>query len=206
MDLSTVGSAGTVVAVVMVAVVCFAIGGLSPATVVGRRRGVEVSSQGSGNPGATNLGRVLGRRWGIAVGVLDVLKGLVPTLVVLLTLGTWLALVAGAACVLGHIYSPYLGGRGGKGVATSLGAMLAVVPWAALVGLAAFLLALPFVRRLGDASVIATTVLVTIGVVLLVRADSTQERGVGAWLTLVALLVLVRHRRNIVAWVARRRG
>lgn len=206
MDLSTVGSAGLVVAVVSVAVVCFAIGGLSPATIVGRRRGVDVASEGSGNPGATNLGRVLGRRWGIAVGVLDVLKGLVPTLVVLLTLGTWLALVAGAACVLGHIYSPYLGGRGGKGVATSLGAILAVEPWAALVGLAAFLLALPFVKRLGDASVIATTVLVTVGVLLVLRADTTLERGVGVWLTLVALLVLVRHRRNIIAWVTRLRG
>ena len=76
----------------------------------------------------------------------------------------------------------------------------------ALVGLVVFLLALPFVRRLGDASVIATTVLVAIGVLLLVRADSTLERGVGVWLTLVALLVLVRHRRNIIAWVTRLRG
>lgn len=202
MNLSTTGS---VVAAVVVAVVCFAIGGLNPATAVGRSQGVDVATVGSGNPGATNLGRVLGRRWGIAVGVLDVLKGLIPTLVVLLTLGMWLALVAGAACVLGHIYSPYLAGRGGKGVATSLGAMLAVVPVAALVGLAAFLLALPFVKRLGDASVIATTVLVAIGVVLTVRAGDTVERGVGVWLTLVSLLVLARHRRNILIWVTRLR-
>ena len=203
MDLST---AGTVVAAVVVAVVCFAIGGLNPATMVGRSRGVDVSTQGSGNPGATNLGRVLGRRWGIAVGVLDVLKGLVPTLVVHLALGTWLALVAGAACVVGHIYSPYLAGRGGKGVATSLGAMLAVVPWVALAGLVVFLLALPFVRRLGDASVIATTVLAAIGVVLTVRADTGLERGVGVWLTLLSLLVLARHRRNILVWVTRMSG
>lgn len=197
---------GTAAVAVLVAAVCFAVGGLNPATIVGRSRGVDVSSQGSGNPGATNLGRVLGRRWGIAVGLLDVLKGLVPTLVVLLTLGTWLALVAGAACVVGHIYSPYLAGRGGKGVATSLGAMLAVVPWVALAGLVVFLLALPFVRRLGDASVLATTVLVTTGVVLTVRADGALERGVGIWLTLLSLLVLVRHRRNILVWVTRLRG
>ena len=96
MDLST---AGTVLAAVAVAVVCFAVGGLNPATAVGRSRGVDVAAVGSGNPGATNLGRVLGRKWGIAVGILDVLKGLVPTLVVQLTLGTWLALVAGAASI-----------------------------------------------------------------------------------------------------------
>jgi glycerol-3-phosphate acyltransferase PlsY len=202
-DLSSVGPVGTAGIVGGVAVVCFAIGGLNPATAVGRSRGVDVSSEGSGNPGATNIGRVLGRRWGIAVGVLDVVKGLVPTLAVLLTLGTWLALVAGVACVVGHIYSPYLSGRGGKGVATSLGAMLAVVPWAALVGLAVFLVVLPFVRRLGDASVVATTVLVTIGVVLTLRADDALELGVGVWLTLLSLLVLARHRRNILVWVTR---
>lgn len=203
MNLSTPAIA---VGVVVVAVVCFAIGGLNPATIVGRSQGVDVTSVGSGNPGATNLGRVLGRRWGIAVGVLDVLKGLLPTWVVLLTLGTWWALVAGAACVLGHIYSPYLGGRGGKGVATSLGAMLAVVPWVALGGLGAFLLALPLVRRIGDASVIATTVLATTGVVLTVRAGDAVDRGVGVWLTGVSLLVLARHRRNIMIWVTRLRG
>lgn len=200
MNLSTTG---TVVVAVVVGAVCFAIGGINPATVIGRRRGVDVAAVGSGNPGATNLGRVLGRRWGIAVGVLDVLKGLVPTAVVHLALGTWLALVAGAACVLGHIYSPYLAGRGGKGVATSLGAMLAVLPWVALAGLAAFLVALPFVKRLGDASVVATTVLATIGVVLTLRAEDTVGRGVGVWLTLLSLLVLARHRRNILVWVAR---
>ena len=193
MNLSTPAA---VVGVVVVAVACFAIGGLNPATIVGRSRGVDVATVGSGNPGATNLGRALGRRWGIAVGVLDVLKGLLPTLVVMRTMGTWWALVAGAACVLGHIYSPYLGGRGGKGVATSLGAMLAVVPWVALGGLGAFLLALPFVRRIGDASVIATTVLAATGVVLTVRAGDAVDRGV----------VLARHRRNILIWVTRLRG
>lgn len=199
-------TAGIVVAAVAVAVVCFAIGGLNPATAVGRSRGVEVATVGSGNPGATNLGRVLGRKWGIAVGILDVLKGLVPTLLVQLTLGTWLALVAGAACVIGHIYSPYLAGRGGKGVATSLGTMLAVVPWVALAGLVVFLLVLPFVKRLGNASVVATTVLVAVGVVLTVRADDSLDRGVGMWVTLLALLVLARHRRNILVWVARLGG
>ena len=203
MNLSTPAA---VVGVVVVAVACFAIGGLNPATIVGRSRGVDVATVGSGNPGATNLGRALGRRWGIAVGVLDVLKGLLPTLVVMRTMGTWWALVAGAACVLGHIYSPYLGGRGGKGVATSLGAMLAVVPWVALGGLGAFLLALPFVRRIGDASVIATTVLAATGVVLTVRAGDAVDRGVGVWLSGVSLLVLARHRRNILIWVTRLRG
>lgn len=197
---------GETVLVLVVVTVCFAVGGINPATIIGRRRGVEVSSVGSGNPGATNIGRAVGTRWGIVVGVLDVLKGLVPTWVVMVTMGTWVALFAGVACILGHIYSPYLGGHGGKGVATSLGAMLAVVPWVALAALVVFAVALPFVRRLGDASVLASGFLVVAGVVLAVRADTAVELAVGVWLCLVGALVLARHRRNIAIWMGRLTG
>lgn len=199
----TMSLLGHVLVTLVVATACFMIGGLNPATIIGRARGIEVASVGSGNPGATNLGRALGRKWGVMVGVLDVLKGFVPTLVVLLLLGTWVALFAGLACVLGHIYSPYLGGRGGKGVATSVGVILAVVPWIALVAIVVFALTLPFVKRLGHASVVATGSLVVAGVVLAVRADTREELGVGVWLVLVALIVLIRHRTNITAWVGR---
>lgn len=197
---------GQIVLTLVVTTVCFAIGGINPATIIGRRRGVEVSSIGSGNPGATNIGRAVGARWGIVVGVLDVLKGFVPTWAVLLTMGTWAALFAGGACVLGHIYSPYLGGHGGKGVATSLGVMLAVVPWVALAALVVFALALPFVRRLGDASVVTSAFLLLAGVVLAARADTGIELAVGLWLGLIAVFVLARHRRNIAIWTGRLTG
>lgn len=197
---------GQIVLTLVVTTVCFAIGGINPATIIGRRRGIEVSSVGSGNPGATNIGRAVGRKWGIVVGVLDVVKGFVPTWAVMLTMGTWVALFAGVACILGHIYSPYLGGHGGKGVATSLGALLAVVPWVALAALVVFALALPFVRRLGDASVITSGFLLLAGVVLAVRADTGVELAVGVWLGLIALLVLARHRRNIAIWTGRLTG
>lgn len=200
MSLST---SGTVLVGLVVATACYAIGGINPATIIGRARGVDVSQVGSGNPGATNLGRAVGRKWGIIVGLLDVLKGFVPTFVVLRTLGTWVALAAGVACVLGHIYSPYLGGRGGKGVATSLGAMLVLVPWVALAALVVFAVCLPFVKRLGNASVIASTFLLAAGVWLVVRADSTVDRGVAVWLVVVSLIVLARHHRNIAAWMGR---
>lgn len=203
MSLST---SSTVLVTLVVATVCYAIGGINPATIVGHARGVDVAEVGSGNPGATNLGRAVGKRWGILVGVLDMLKGFVPTFVVLRTMGTWVALFAGVACVLGHIYSPYLGGHGGKGVATSLGAMLAVVPWVALAGLVVFGVCLPFVQRLGNASVVASTFLLGAGVVLAVRADTSVDRGVGIWLVLVSLIVLARHHGNIAAWKGRLSG
>lgn len=196
-------ASGTVLVTLLVATLCYAIGGINPATIIGRARGVDVARVGSGNPGATNLGRAAGRKWGVIVGVLDVLKGWVPTFVVLRTLGTWVALFAGVACVLGHIYSPYLGGRGGKGVATSLGAILALVPWVALIAVAVFAAALPFVERLGNASVVAAMFLLGAGGWLVVRADTPVDRGVGVWLLLVSLIVLARHHRNIATWAGR---
>lgn len=199
----TLSTTSTIVAALLVATACYAIGGINPATIIGRRRGVDVTSVGSGNPGATNIGRAIGRKWGIVVGLLDVVKGFLPTFLVLHTLGIWVALAAGIACVLGHIYSPYLGGRGGKGVATSLGAILAVLPWVALAALLVFALCVPWVRRLGNASVVATTFLLAAGVWLVVRADVAYEWGEAVWLIVVALVVLARHRSNIASWMGR---
>src|SRR3954453_14706061 len=99
--------------------VSFFVGAVSPATIVARVRQADLT-QGSGNPGATNTGRLLGLRWGVVVAVGDVLKGLVPTLVALLWLGRPTAYAVGLACILGHVLSPYLRGRGGKGGGASL--------------------------------------------------------------------------------------
>ena len=110
------------------AVLAFLLGAVNPATILARVLGKDLTHSGSGNPGATNAGRVLGVRWGVVVGVLDVLKGLVPVVVAHELLGPVVALVVGLAVVLGHIWSPFLRGHGGKGVATSLGAILAVQP------------------------------------------------------------------------------
>jgi glycerol-3-phosphate acyltransferase PlsY len=91
-------------------------------------------------------------------------------------------------------------------VATSFGAILAIAPWVALVALLVFAVALPFVKRLGDASVVATGFLLVAGVVLTVRAATDIDRGVGVWLVVMALLVLARHRRNIEIWAGRLAG
>src|SRR6476620_11900012 len=109
-------------------VIGFLVGSVNSASSVARLRQTDLRGAGSGNPGSTNVGRVLGLRWGVLVGVLDVLKGLLPTLVALVWLDRFTAYVVGLACILGHVLSPYLRGRGGKGVATSLGAILAVFP------------------------------------------------------------------------------
>jgi acyl phosphate:glycerol-3-phosphate acyltransferase len=120
----------------------YLVGAIPFAYILARAHGKDVRSIGSGNIGATNLARALGRTWGYVCFVLDVLKGLVPMLVTLNTLkpiflergGTemqflWLWLAVGGASVLGHIFPVYLGFKGGKGVSTSLGVGLGLWPY-----------------------------------------------------------------------------
>ena len=116
----------------------FASGSVPFAYLLGRLGGVDVREAGSGNPGASNLGRLLGRRWGVGCFVLDVLKGAVPVAAAAgldARLGAGLGVPAAAAwvgvaaaAVLGHVFTPWLGFRGGKGVATGLGATLGLYP------------------------------------------------------------------------------
>lgn len=185
----------------------FLVGALNPATLLARILGKDLRGSGSGNPGATNAGRVLGVKWGVVVGVLDVLKGFVPCWLALRTSGWLVAAVAGVAVVLGHMFSPYLRGRGGKGVATTLGALLAVTPWVALVGLVAFAVLVALVRRVGEASVGTCVVLLVVGVLAFARVvPLVAPRHLGIFVVVLALLVLARHRRNIEAGWRRRRA
>ena len=177
-------------------VVGYLVGALSPATLAARRGGVDLRGIGSGNPGASNVGRALGRRTGVVVAVLDVLKGLVPAA------GFGLVdhragLLAGFAAVLGHVSSPFLRGRGGKGVATTAGAVLGSQPLWAPVLLVVWLAVLAARRWIALASMSAALSLLVVAVVL--REDRVWAAG-------LALVVLVRHRANVVTALALRRG
>jgi glycerol-3-phosphate acyltransferase PlsY len=169
----------------------FLVGAINPATLIAKARGIDLASSGSGNPGATNAGRVLGRRTGVLVGVLDVLKGLVPTLVFGLV-GPGAAETAGFFAVLGHIFSPFLRGHGGKGVATTLGAILGVQAVWLLAVLPAFALGYLVTRRVGIGSVLGALALIACG---LWWAGSTDQR---IFALALGVLILIRHQGNVV--------
>lgn len=190
---------------VLASVAAFVVGAVNPATILAKLLGKDLRHSGSGNPGATNAGRVLGARWGVVVGVLDVLKGLVPVLVAQQLLGTVTALFVGLAVVLGHIWSPFLRGQGGKGVATSLGAILAVQPWFGLGMVVVFGLLVWRMRWVAGASVSACLLLLALGVVTWFRWVPFGTWETGAWCVVLALVVIYRHRRNIELWISARR-
>lgn len=194
------------VQVALVAVVSFLVGSVNPATLLARALGRDLRASGSGNPGATNAGRVLGARWGVLVLVLDVAKAWLPTWLVLRSMGTVPALVAGLGVVLGHVYSPFLRGRGGKGVACAFGAVLAVEPFVALGAVVVFAVTKAFVPFVGEASVVAVLGIGVVGVLGAVGLVPGVGVVVGVWLVLLSAIVLRRHRRNILAWWGRLRG
>ena len=135
---------------ILIAVACYLIGGIPFSLIIGKLNGVDIRTKGSGNVGATNCGRLCGRKWGLLCFVLDFLKGFGPAIGAVL-LADRLGLEQSACAVIGpvgtvggHIYTPYLKFKGGKGIATSAGAICAVawlpvviafVVWAAVVGL-----------------------------------------------------------------------
>jgi glycerol-3-phosphate acyltransferase PlsY len=183
------------------ALVGYALGAVNPAAILARMFGADLRGSGSGNPGATNVGRVLGPRWGVLVGVLDVLKGFLPAWAFGYAVGQTAGEVAGIAAVLGHITSPYLRGRGGKGVATALGAILGVQPLLAVPVLVAFGIGVAVWHRVGLGAMLGALVLVASGIIGW-RAGWTDESDM--WFAIIlGVMVLVRHKRNLrEAWLA----
>jgi glycerol-3-phosphate acyltransferase PlsY len=163
--------------------------------VLASRRGVDLRGVGSGNPGATNVGRALGRRLGVLVAVLDVLKGLLPA-AGFGALDHRAGLLAGVAAVLGHVTSPFLRGRGGKGVATAGGAILGSHPLWAVPVILTWLVVAATARRTAPASVSAALAVL---VVALVARDDVP------WAAALAAVVVLRHQPNLRRWLATRR-
>jgi acyl phosphate:glycerol-3-phosphate acyltransferase len=175
--------------------------GAIPASYVAGRlaRGIDLREHGSGNLGATNTFRVLGAKVAAPVMVFDILKGTLPVLLFsqLDGSGDWRwELAYGAAAIVGHVFSVYVGFKGGKGVATSAGVFLALAPAAVGAGLLVWLLVLRGTRMVSAASISAAA---TVGVLLLLSPwmgdgirDEVRILG-GA----IVLFIIFAHRSNI---------
>jgi len=118
---------------ILLIVFCYLIGAIPCGYLVGRLRGVDIRSRGSGNIGTTNAFRVLGPKHGLIVFVCDVAKGLIPVLIAKTLGGPDWGVAAGLAAVAGHNWSIFLGFRGGRGVATGAGVVLALMPKVVLI-------------------------------------------------------------------------
>ncbi len=202
------------------------VGSIPFGLLLGKFKGVDLREHGSGNVGATNAGRVLGKKLGFLCFALDVLKGLGPVLGFALltdtrsvvagavfivppnalseqpTLSALSWLVIAAAAVLGHVFPVWLKFKGGKGVATSLGVLLGVFPYLtvpAALGFVAWYITVKVSGYVGLASVVAALLLpvFTVGSGLLWGLQPGPIAVFGAVTGLLALLVIFRHRGNL---------
>ena len=171
----------------------------------GRLVGIDIRQAGSGNVGATNVVRVLGKGYGYPVFALDFLKGFGAVKISMLIAPgrppEWnspeiFGILAALSSVLGHLYPPWLKFKGGKGVATSAGALLALTPVATLIGVATWIIVFWLTRYVSLASITAAVVL---PIVILVVSSQDQNKGRPLVYSsaCVAAVVIWRHRSNL---------
>ena len=189
---------------ILAGLLSYLLGSVPFGLLVARARGIDIRAVGSRNIGATNVFRCVGKPWGILTFALDFLKGLagaslIPCVASRLIAGegtsaSTLALVGGAAAVIGHTWPLFAGFRGGKGVATGFGMLVAIAPAAVGIAFGAWLAVMAVFRYVSLASVTAAAVLIAL--VWFPRFCGHLPSAIV--ITAIAAVVIVRHRSNIV--------
>jgi acyl phosphate:glycerol-3-phosphate acyltransferase len=183
----------------------YLLGSIPSGYLAGRLQGIDIRQAGSCNVGATNVVRVLGKGYGYPVFALDCLKGFAAVKIsMLMATGPppeWnspetFGILAAMSSVLGHLYPPWLKFKGGKGVATSAGALLALTPVATLIGVAIWIIVFWLTRYVSLASLTAAVVLPI--VILVVSSPDQNKRKLLVYSSVcVAAVVVWRHRSNL---------
>jgi glycerol-3-phosphate acyltransferase PlsY len=193
----------TIVLSVFLILLAYLLGSIPTGYLVGKYlRGIDIREHGSGSTGATNVLRTLGKKAGISVLIIDMLKGMLGiALVKALYLNSanplppdwqaWLILATGLAAVIGHSKSIFLNFDGGKSVATSLGVLLMMSPWVALATLGSFLLVLAISRIVSLSSITGAIAVIILMLVL------KQPLPYILFASVAGLYVIIRHRGNI---------
>jgi len=179
---------------VLVCILAFVFGSIPFGFVIGKLKGVDVRQYGSGNIGATNVSRVLGKKWGAIVLLLDALKGALPVLYLKVTgYSIEHQVLAGLFAILVHCFSPFLKLRGGKGVATGLGVFLVVSPKVTLIAFLVFLLVFLTTRYVSLSSITAA-----LSFPLVFRFLEKPSEFTSVVLFLTAFVVVGKHYQNII--------
>ncbi|MEW6618107.1 MAG: glycerol-3-phosphate 1-O-acyltransferase PlsY [bacterium] len=179
--------------IILVIIFSYLIGAIPTAYIIGRIFGkVDIRTVGSGNVGASNVYRIVGKTAGISVLIIDILKGFLPIyLVNLLAFATIYQIMAGLGAIIGHIWTIFLKFKGGKGVATGLGVFLGLTPIPVLIALLVFLLVVAISRYISIGSIIAA---ILIPVLLLFFKE---EPEIIIFALVISWLIVIRHIPNI---------
>ena len=184
----------TVVSILLITIIGYFLGAISFAVIMARSKGVDILKEGSGNPGATNVKRILGKKWGYTIFALDALKGFTAAGLPLMVYGDdRLALIGLVAAILGHSFSVFLKFRGGKGVATTIGGLLALMCPVVLIGLVVWLIIFYTKKIVALASIFFA---VSLPISAYFIYDTQEPRFYLS--AALALFIVIRHRSNII--------
>jgi glycerol-3-phosphate acyltransferase PlsY len=182
----------------------YLLGSIPAGYFAGRIAGVDVRSAGSGNIGATNVLRVLGKKWGYAVFFFDAFKGFAAVRIALFLAEhlasarphtVYFGILAGVMCVVGHTFPVWLRFKGGKGVATSAGVVFGLMPLAAVTIFVIWVIVFEITRYVSLASVVAASSL-PVAVALFLHWQIIEGTGLLYFSIVLTILVLWRHRTN----------
>ncbi len=192
-------------------IISYLIGGIPFGYLIAVAKGIDIRTQGSGNIGATNVGRVLGKKYGLIIFILDMLKGfaavfLVPAAVsravmIPTTTDNLLVILCGFCAVLGHAFPVYLKFKGGKAVATSFGVFIWLVPISIAIAFGVWLLTVIVTRYVSLGSMIGSLSLVG-AIVVVVNSPFGDKVYLTAMSVAVAILIIIRHTSNIQRIIA----
>lgn len=201
--------------IIALILIAYLLGSVPFGLIIAKAHGKDLRSIGSGNIGATNVSRALGKKWAYVCFVLDVLKGFIPTFTAIFFLDSDLApidfalwLCVGCAAVFGHIFPIYLNFKGGKGVATSLGIGLGLWPYYTIAGICAFIvwaISVLISRYVSLSSIIAGFVFL---IALIASIAIIPEWKIAnLWPLLIVAIIMpimitIRHRENIKRLIA----
>jgi len=182
----------------LVALGAFLLGSIPTGYLVARAKGVDIRQHGSGNIGATNVFRTLGKPLGVFVFMVDELKGFAVVWLAGRFGGAsgWAGIIAAVAVIGGHNYTPWLGFKGGKGIATSAGVLLALMPWAVLCIAIVWFVVFKVSRYVSLASISAAAAL-PVAVAALWSAGCGGNGPLLSFSVLISALAIWRHRTNI---------
>jgi len=178
----------------------YLIGAIPTGYLLARFKGVDIRKVGSGNIGATNVYRCVGKSWGILTFILDFLKGYLPAALFPLLAQRWtnesygasLSVLCGCLAVVGHNWPVYLRFRGGKGMATGAGALLGFAPLVMLIGLVSWVIFFLATRYVSLSSMLAAIVIAVSAWPLY-----TEHRLIPATLTIMCAVIIWRHKSNL---------
>ena len=204
-----------IIKTIFLCIIAYLIGAIPFGVIISKKIfGFDIRTKGSGNMGSTNISRILGTKWGIIVQILDILKGIIPVLLLANVIGrNWnmfgeysflslhiLEIIVGLSAVIGHIFSCFVQFKGGKGINTALGMLIAIIPLETLFGIIIFTIVVGISGYVSLASMIAVS---TLPITLLIHQNCLQFELDG-YLTLMyfilafVVIVFIKHSKNIV--------